>query len=110
VVAAVDIGDWLHDQGLAKCEKGFRENSIALDVLSDLADGDLAQIAVALGSGKRLLKAIASFRPAGPISLVQGGAPPAAPLERAKAAPAAAAERRPIIVLSNLAEPIPVEA
>jgi hypothetical protein len=110
VVAAVNIGDWLRDQGLAKYEKAFRENAIDLDILPDLADGDLAPIGVAPGERERRLKAILSFRPAGPISLAQGGAPPAAPLERAKAALAAAAERCPITVLSNLMESISVEA
>ena len=94
----MDIGDWLLDEGLAKYE-AFRENAVNRDVLPDLTDRDLAQIGVALGDRKRLLTAIVSLRPAEPTSPVEGGAPPAAPPERATPAPAASAERRPITVV-----------
>ncbi|HME86587.1 MAG TPA: adenylate/guanylate cyclase domain-containing protein [Roseiarcus sp.] len=58
----MDIGVWLRRLGLGQYEATFRDNSIAADVLPDLTDGDLAQLAVNLGDRKRLLKAIASLR------------------------------------------------
>src|SRR5208337_5558555 len=73
--AVMDVGDWLRNQGLGRYEKAFRENAIDLDVLPDLTDGDLAQIGVAFGDRKRLLKAIASFPPPGLISPADGSAP-----------------------------------
>ena len=99
VGAAVDVGHWLRNQGLGKYEKAFRENAIDLDVLPDLTDDDLAQIGVALGDRKRLLKAVASFSPTGPTSLAETGAPSAAQAEPTKPAPAVSAERRPITVM-----------
>src|SRR5271157_2648050 len=60
--ATMDIGVWLRRLGLGQYEATFRDNSIAADVLPDLTDGDLAQLAVNLGDRKRLLKAIASLR------------------------------------------------
>jgi class 3 adenylate cyclase len=99
VEVAVDVAHWLRNQGLGKYERAFRENAIDLDVLSDLTDEDLKQIGVALGDRKRLLKAIASFPPAGTTSLAEEGVPLARPAERAKPAPAASAERRQVTVV-----------
>ena len=95
----MDVGDWLRSQNLGKYEEAFRENAIDLDVLTDLTDGDLAQIGVALGDRKRLLKAIAGFPVSGPISTPQGSAPPPAPADRANPASVSSAERRPITVM-----------
>ncbi len=92
---AVSIGDWLHDQGLGQYGKVFRESAIDLDVLFDLTDDDLRQIGVPLGDRKRLLKAIASFSPAGAPKQSTPHAPPV----RETPATTTSAERRPVTVL-----------
>jgi hypothetical protein len=93
----MDVWDWLRNQGLGRYEKAFRDNAIDLDVLPDLTDGELAQIGVALGDRKRLLKAIAGLS-APPSSAPAGWAspPPTAPPQKSADV---AAERRPITVL-----------
>jgi class 3 adenylate cyclase/predicted ATPase len=85
----MDVGNWLRNLGLGQYEATFRENEIDAEVLPDLNDGDLAQLAIPLGHRKRLLKAIAA--------LVAGPQPVAAPI--APAAPRAAAERRQLTVM-----------
>jgi hypothetical protein len=99
VGAAVDVEEWLRSQNLGKYEEAFRENAIDLDVLADLTDGDLAQIGVALGDRKRLLKAIASFPPSEPIAPAEASAPRPQSAEPANPAPVSSAERRPITVM-----------
>ena len=91
----MSIGDWLHDQGLGQYEKVFRESAIDLDVLFDLTDDDLRQIGVPLGDRKRLLKAIASFSPAGTPKQSTS----LAPTGRETPATTTSAERRPVTVL-----------
>src|SRR5258708_3291456 len=59
--ATMEIGVWLRGLGLSRYEAAFRENSIGVDVLPDLTDGDLGQLGVKLGDRKRLLKAIAGL-------------------------------------------------
>jgi class 3 adenylate cyclase len=95
----VDVGEWLRSQNLGKYEEAFRENAIDLDVLPDLTDGELAEIGVALGDRKRLLRAIASFPPSGPISPAEASAPRSQSAEPASPAPVSSAERRPITVM-----------
>jgi hypothetical protein len=75
--AAVDVGEWLRGLGLGQYETVFREHAIDIDVLSDLKDGELAQIGVPLGDRKRLLKAIASRCKTEPSSSSRESAPPA---------------------------------
>jgi class 3 adenylate cyclase len=99
VEATLDVAGWLKNLGLGQYEAAFRDNAIDLDVLADLTDGDLAQIGIALGDRKRLLKAIASSSPAGATSRAQTDAPPAAQAEPTKPASAVSAERRPITVM-----------
>ncbi|HME84063.1 AAA family ATPase [Roseiarcus sp.] len=95
----MDVGDWLRNQGLGRYEKAFREHALDLDVLPDLTDGDLAQIGVALGDRKRLLKAIAGLSlPRSPPPAAWASPPPPAPAPARKTSHVAA-ERRPITVL-----------
>ena len=56
----MDVGDWLRNLGLGQYEVAFGENAIDAEVLPDLNDSDLAQLAIPLGHRKRLLKAIAA--------------------------------------------------
>lgn len=82
---------WLEDIGLARYATVFAENRIDLDVLRDLTEGDLAELGVALGDRKRLLRAAASLE-----------APPASgsPAGRGKTVTRpAAAERRHLTVM-----------
>jgi class 3 adenylate cyclase/predicted ATPase len=101
---AMDVGVWLRSLGLGRYETVFREHVIDIDVLADVTDGELAQIGVALGDRKRLLKAIASLSKIEPsFSSKEGAAPTeAALLATPTPMPLAAgrnAERRPITVL-----------
>ena len=54
-----DVGEWLSAIGLARYADLFREHAIDLEVLSELTNDDLKDIAIPLGDRKRLLKAIA---------------------------------------------------
>ena len=82
-----DIGEWLHGLGLGHYEANFREHEIDADVLPELTEADLRRLGVALGSRKRMLKAIAELE----TGALSGAAPPAV---------GTAVERRPITVLS----------
>jgi hypothetical protein len=57
----MDIGNWLRSLGLERYEAIFRENEIDLDVLTELTEGDLEKLGVAMGPRKRLVKAIADL-------------------------------------------------
>jgi class 3 adenylate cyclase len=94
--AAMDVGEWLRDLGLAQYRANFRDNKIDADVLADLTDGDLEKLGLPLGDRKRLLKAIAGF--AGPQSATRTSEPvrPRAPLASAQSI---SAEHRPITVM-----------
>ena len=83
-----DIGEWLQGLGLGRYEASFREHEIDADVLLELTEADLRRLGVALGSRKRMLKAIAELELTGPSSAAQ------------QPAVAAAVERRPITIVS----------
>ena len=91
----MDVGDWLRDHGLGKYEDAFRAHAIDLDVLPDLTDGELAQVGVALGDRKRLLKAIAG------LTVLPLPSPEPAWVSSSSAPPPSrkVAERRPITVM-----------
>ena len=69
------LGGWLRSLGLERYEAVFSENEIDLDLLSELTEGDLEKLGLAMGPRKRLLKAIADLSdttvtgPAAPIPL-----------------------------------------
>jgi class 3 adenylate cyclase len=71
----MDLGGWLRSLGLERYEAVFSENEIDLDLLSELTEGDLEKLGLAMGPRKRLLKAIADLSdttvtgPAAPIPL-----------------------------------------
>ncbi len=82
-----DVGDWLQGLGLGRYEAKFREHEIDAEVLPELTEADLKRLGVALGSRKRMMKAIVEL---------EAGAASSASLQ----AVASAVERRPITVLS----------
>jgi hypothetical protein len=57
----MDVRAWLGRLGLSQYEQAFRDHSIDSDVLTDLTDGDLEELGVALGDRRRLLRAIAEL-------------------------------------------------
>ena len=57
----MDLGGWLRSLGLERYEAVFSENEIDLDLLSELTEGDLEKLGLAMGPRKRLLKAIADL-------------------------------------------------
>ena len=89
----MDFGEWLRKIGLSQYEARFRDHGVDLDVLPDLTEADLKRVGVALGSRKRIMKAIADIR-----SAAQGEGLPASAAPPLSSAPAAI-ERRPITVL-----------
>jgi SAM domain (Sterile alpha motif) len=54
----MDVGGWLRNLGLGRYESTFIDNAIDSDVLSELTEGDLEKLGIALGDRKRLIKAI----------------------------------------------------
>ena len=70
----VDVAAWLQGLGLGRYEQAFREHDVDSDVLGDLDDHDLEKLGVSLGDRKRLLKALAAFRPT-PSKLDERAAP-----------------------------------
>ncbi len=84
------VGEWLKSIGLSQYEATFRERQIDMDVLPDLTEADLKGLGVALGSRKRMMKAIADFDS---TSLPGGSSGSSA------ASAAAAVERRPLTIL-----------
>jgi class 3 adenylate cyclase/predicted ATPase len=58
----IRIAQWLERRGLAQHARAFKEHKIGLDVLPQLGDDDLKELAIPLGDRKRLLKAIADLR------------------------------------------------
>ena len=57
-----DVGVWLERQGLGQYAELFESNDIDLEVLVDLNEDDLRELAVSFGHRKRLLKAIATLQ------------------------------------------------
>lgn len=86
------IAAWLRAIGLAKYEPLFRAHAIDLDLLSDLEDKDLKEIAIPLGDRKRILAALARQKVGTPPGRV------AAPSDR-DAIGANGAERRQITIM-----------
>jgi class 3 adenylate cyclase len=58
----VRIARWLERHGLAQYARAFEEHDISFELLPELGDDDLKELAVPLGDRKRLLKAIADLR------------------------------------------------
>jgi len=80
-----DLGEWLQGLGLGRYEATFRAHAIDADVLPELTEADLKRLGVALGSRKRMMKAITE---------IEAGGASIAPVQ------VSAVERRPITVLS----------
>jgi class 3 adenylate cyclase/predicted ATPase len=56
---ARNIDQWLKELGLSKYSELFAENEVDLEVLPDLTEQDLKDLAIPLGHRKKMLKAIA---------------------------------------------------
>src|SRR5580693_9322088 len=94
----MDVGGWLRGLGLGQYEANFRDNKIDFDVLADLTDGDLQELAVPLSDRRRLLTAIAEL--GAQRSLTTQARPTlAAPTTAQSFAHLDSAERRPITVM-----------
>jgi class 3 adenylate cyclase len=92
----MNVADWLRVLGLERYEATFRENDVDAEVLRNLNDADLKEIGIAsLGHRRRLLEAIAAFRPEATSAQdpVQGSISPS---ERPSEG---TAERRPLSVI-----------
>ena len=63
-VGSVDILAWLTGLGLERYAQTFRDHEVDLEVLGELAEGDLEKLGIPLGHRKKLLKAIARLAPA----------------------------------------------
>jgi class 3 adenylate cyclase len=59
--ATMDLREWLRSLGLERYEPVFRENDIDADVIRDLTDEHLRELAVPMGARLKLLKAIAEL-------------------------------------------------
>jgi class 3 adenylate cyclase len=77
----MDVAEWLRGLGLEQYAPAFRDNDIDGEVLRRLTSEDLRELGVAsIGHRRRLLDAIAAFRPTepppapAPISAVAGEA------------------------------------
>ena len=95
--AAKAMEAWLSAHGLAHLCHLFQQNAVGVDVLADLTAEDLAEMGIALGDRKRVLKAIGNFAPA-PAAARPEEQPDAAS-HPATQPISAAAERRQITVL-----------
>jgi AAA ATPase domain/SAM domain (Sterile alpha motif) len=88
----MNVAQWLNAIDLGQYEPLFREHEIDVNVVPDLAEGDLEKTGAPLGHRKRLMRAIAA--------LSAGGTPPAAkPTSAPPKAAQVPAERRPITVM-----------
>ena len=94
----MDVGGWLRGLGLGQYEANFRNNKIDFDVLADLTDGDLQELAVPLDDRRRLLTAIAELGAQQPLT-TQARRTPVAPSPAQSFAHLDSAERRPITVM-----------
>src|SRR6478609_5174293 len=88
--AAMDVGGWLRSLGLGQYEALFRASEIDADILPELTDVDLKELAVPLGHRKRLLRAISG------LTTAETSAAPSAPTG---AKPHDTAERRQLTVM-----------
>jgi len=61
----IDVRNWLLENGFERFADLFEENEIDGEVLFDLTEGDLKDLGLALGSRKKLLKALADNKAAG---------------------------------------------
>src|ERR1700722_2862493 len=84
----MDVSTWLQGLGLERHEAAFRDNSIDMDIVRELNENDLENLALPLGARKRVLKAIANLPAPGAAA-----SPIAAPHARNEA------KRRPITVM-----------
>ena len=58
----IDVRDWLSEHGFSRLFDLFEENEIDGEVLFELTESDLKDLGLALGSRKKLLKAIAASK------------------------------------------------
>ena len=90
--ATMDLREWLRGLGLERYERLFRDNAIDAEVIRDLTDEHLRELAFPMGARLKLLKAIAELgrdtEPTNPVT----GAPK--PIAQAKIA-----ERRHVTVM-----------
>ncbi len=56
-----DVQQWLAELGLGQYAQVFAENEIDLEVLPELTDEDLRELALPMGPRKKILKAIAAL-------------------------------------------------
>jgi class 3 adenylate cyclase/predicted ATPase len=73
--AASDVGAWLDGLGLGQYRALFAQQHIDAEVLGDLTDADLLQLAIPLGHRKRLLRALGKLpepTPIAPIGVAPG--------------------------------------
>jgi class 3 adenylate cyclase len=94
----MNVRVWLRGLGLGRYEEKFLENKIDFDVLADLTDGDLRELGVPLGDGRRLLRAIAELGAQQPRT-AQAQPRPAALAPAQSFAQLDSAERRPITLM-----------
>ena len=78
----MDLMEWLRSLGLERYEPVFRENAIDADVIRDLTDEHLRELAVPMGARLKLLKAIAQLGRATEPSNPAAAAPQAKTAER----------------------------
>ena len=57
----MDLGAWLRDLGLERCEQALRDNDTTPAVLPELTDRDLKDLGVSLGHRRLLLLAMANL-------------------------------------------------
>jgi class 3 adenylate cyclase/predicted ATPase len=65
---ASDVGAWLDGLGLGQYRALFAQQQIDAEVLGDLTDADLLQLAIPLGHRKRLLRALGKLPEPTPIT------------------------------------------
>ena len=91
-----DIAQWLVEIGLGKYVQAFAENSIDLDLLTDLSEDDLKELGLNIGERRQLQRAVRD-RVSGESELV--AAKPLSDLPEAQTPSAPDAERRQITIL-----------
>ena len=90
-----DVAHWLRANGFDRLVDIFSENEIDGQVLVDLTNDDLKELGIALGTRKKLLRAIKHLQEELPSSSTGGQEAPAS----AGTPPAAAVERRQMTVM-----------
>src|SRR5687767_11755474 len=91
-----DVKHWLDDLGLSQYARAFVDNSIDLDVLSDLSEQDLKTLGVAPDHCSQLLRAIGALSDGAEILIPHALAPEEADLSPHRCQ---AAERRQLSVM-----------